>query len=258
MGWIDFGVFAGRVDTVVAGSAVVDDTGVIEDRWCKGAAGDMTHTTILLGDHVIRFCVFAGGVDTVVAGVATGSGYLRARVVHERICEVCRVVADGTVAAGVLVNGTVRFAARAEGYEGGAAVVAGRAVPGDANVVKGGGAEPGHGMTQVTVLSCGQMIGRFDQIRRYKTADMTTLTTAIDIRVHSAQKNVRSKHVRGVVAGAAFILSRNMVGDLRCCDPRGVAGRTVVRINAEVVESDSGEACEVAGVMAGRTVQRCG
>jgi len=68
VGRIDFRVLASGVDTIVTGGAVIHDTCVIEHRWCKGAAGHVTGTTILGGYNVgrIDFRVLAGGGNTVM------------------------------------------------------------------------------------------------------------------------------------------------------------------------------------------------
>lgn len=73
VGRIDPGILAGRIDAVVAGRTVVDDSRMVEHCGCKGAAGNVTGAAILTGNDVRRIDlgIFAGRIEPVVAGVAS-------------------------------------------------------------------------------------------------------------------------------------------------------------------------------------------
>lgn len=188
MGWIDLRVLAGGIDSVVAGGAVVSDSGVVEHCGREGATGNVAGATVFECCDVIGFCIHTGGINTVVAGIATAAGNFGTGVVHKRVSEAGRIVADRTIAAGVLVNGCWCFSSGSQTDVVRAAVMTGSTVPGDAQMVETGRRESGNGMAQVTILVCWQMICCFDGGCRDKLTDMTALAAAIEIRVYRREE----------------------------------------------------------------------
>lgn len=95
---IDLGAGAGSNDAVMAGSAVIDDAGMIEHRRRKAAAGRVADTTILGCHHVgrINLGVFTGSGNT-VAGVATGRQYGGIAMVDKRVGKCSCIVAKSTI-----------------------------------------------------------------------------------------------------------------------------------------------------------------
>ena len=139
-GWnmrgVGLGSFAGRRIAVVAGRTIVDDAGVIEHRRRKGAAGHMTGAAILAGYDVVGFGIFAGCIGAVVAGNAAVVQNDRAGVIDKRGGETYRVMAHGTVAAGILMNRAGGLPQRTERNMARTAIVARRTIIGDAGMVK--------------------------------------------------------------------------------------------------------------------------
>ena len=82
---IDLGRGAGCIDAVVAGSAVIDDPGMIEYRRCEGATGYVADPAILGRGDVIGLGNLAGCIDAVVAGIAAYGEYGRIAVIDERV-----------------------------------------------------------------------------------------------------------------------------------------------------------------------------
>lgn len=104
MGRVDLGILAGCIDTIVARLTVIDDADVIKHRRRKGTAGHVTDIAILVGYDVIGLGILAGCIGTVVAGITPAIDYLGAGVVDERVGKTSRVVANGAISVGVLMN----------------------------------------------------------------------------------------------------------------------------------------------------------
>lgn len=173
---IDLRAGACRIDTVMAGRAVVHDPLVIEQRRSECPARNMADSAILTGHHMgrIDLGILAGRIGAVMAGITATTHDIRPGVIHKGIREAGRVVAHRAVTAGVLVDGC-RW--RSQGAERGircAAAVAGRAVSGNARVGEGRRGEAGNPVAIGAVLRRGQVPGCFDQVpaRREEAADM--------------------------------------------------------------------------------------
>jgi len=220
----------------------------------------MTGSAVLAGDDVVWFCIHPGCVDAVVAGVAACGSDFRTVVIDKGIGKADGVVADGAVAAGVLVNRRCGLAQCAEGYVVGTAVVTGCAVSGDAAMVESCRHEPCHGMAEVTVLIGWQMVRSFDQLRidRKELIDVATFAAARNVLMLSEQEHAAGKCHGGIVADAAIFLRGYVIGFFRRCNACVVAGGAVRRVYPCMVESNAGEAVEIADVMARRAVERGG
>jgi len=90
---IGLGVFTRRRNTIMAGRAVIYDISMVKHRWCKGTAGYVTGSAILICKNVVWLGILAGGIDAIVAGVATQIDHFRSSVVNKCIKEICGVVA---------------------------------------------------------------------------------------------------------------------------------------------------------------------
>ena len=101
---IDLGLHACRVDSIVARRTVIDDTGMIKHRRCERATGHVTDTAILVRDDMVGPVIHACRINTVVAGITPAIDYLGAGVVDERVGKTSRVVANGAISVGVLMN----------------------------------------------------------------------------------------------------------------------------------------------------------
>ena len=130
---IDLGAGAGSNGSVMAGSAVIDDAGMIEYRRCKAAAGRVADTTILGCHHVgrIHLGVFTGGGNA-VAGIATGRQYGRIAMVDKRVDKCSRIVANSTILVGYRMRRRGRLRPGPKSCK--TAVVAGDAIIDDASV----------------------------------------------------------------------------------------------------------------------------
>jgi len=127
---------------------------MIERRWRKSTAGYVTDPAILICCNVVRLGTFAGCIGTIVAGIAPVTHNARAGVVDKRVGKISRVMAYGAVPVCVLMNWRNGHPPGAEPNMIGAAIMARRAITGDADMVKYRGSECGSRMAAVTILIC--------------------------------------------------------------------------------------------------------
>ena len=71
---------ARRAEAIVAGGTIINDTGMIEDRCRKGAAGHVADAAILVRDQMWRVDLggLADGIDPIVAEAALSTDDIRA------------------------------------------------------------------------------------------------------------------------------------------------------------------------------------
>ena len=153
VGRIDLCRCAGCIDTVVAGRAVIDDTGMIEHGRCKGATGDMTDPAILGCRDVVRLRILARCIDTVVAGIAAHGQHGRVAVIDECVGKIACVMTQGTVSRSCRVWRRGRLPSGPEGYKSSAAIMARGTILADAAMVESRGCKSGNRMADVTILA---------------------------------------------------------------------------------------------------------
>ena len=184
---------AGCGCTIVARLTVVCDTGVIEHGGHEGSAGHVADVAILRGRYMRRIDlgVLTGSIDTVVAGVTPGSPYLWTVMVDKRIGKIARVMAYGTITAGVLMNRRIRRCpgtVQANIHK--TAVVAGFTVAGYTHVCKIRRRESGDCVTAVAILGRRYVACRLQQFRPggQELNIVAALTTARDARMNTKQE----------------------------------------------------------------------
>lgn len=109
VGGIDFGILAGRRNTIVAECTVINDTGMIEHRWRKCTAGYVTDDTIFVCVNMVDFRNLASCIGTIVAGIAPITHNVRVGVVDKGGDKYSRVMTYGTVCGGILMNWRIRL-----------------------------------------------------------------------------------------------------------------------------------------------------
>lgn len=255
--WIDPGILPRRIHTVMAGRAIVRDAGVIEHGRRERTTRKMADATILGGHHMVGSGVLSGGVHTVVAGIAPAPDHVGTCVINKGIGEAGRVVANGAITVGIVMNGTRRHASRTKHREGRTAIVAGRAPVRDTDMIEHRRGEHVAGMADPTILIRRQMGRTLNQIRagREKLTRVAAFASGSDIQMNIGQKRRESEIVGELMAGAAVVLGRNMVDLLRRRDTCIVAGRAVIRINSSMAVGDSGKGSEVPDIVAVRAIK---
>lgn len=134
----------------MARGAVIHDTGVIEHGRRKRAAGHVTGAAILGRRNVVGLGILAGCIDAIVAGITSITHDVRARVIHKCIGKTRRVVAHGTIAGSVLMDGR-------SGRPGGTqrnviAIVTRGTIVGDTHMAEQRGHKSGVSMANGTIL----------------------------------------------------------------------------------------------------------
>ena len=108
-GWnvsgIGLGIFAGRRNAVVAGGAVINNTGMIKHRGGK-RAGHVTGTAIFVCWHVGRIALgsLASRCHTIMTGVAAFTRNFRTAMIHISACEISGVMARPAILCCALMN----------------------------------------------------------------------------------------------------------------------------------------------------------
>jgi hypothetical protein len=184
---VDPGFFADRSITVMTRGAVIHDAGVVEHRRRKRAAGHVTDSAILRCYHMVRLGGLAGCIGAVVAGLATVTNNARTVMIDKRVGEIGRVVAYGTVPAGVLMNRRISHPQGTEQNKIGAAVMARRTIISDIDMAEYRRPESGNRVAIVTILIRWQMVGCPNQLRLggKEAADMAAFATARNVLMSS-------------------------------------------------------------------------
>jgi len=147
---------AGRGYTIVARRAIIDDTGMIEHRRYKGAAGYVADVAVLICRHMrwIDLGILTGGIDTIVAGITPLTHYCGPGMIYKCTEEAGRVMAHGTIPACVAMNRGIWFSNSPEQLMIQTAIMTRGAIAGDSRVGKNRGCESSNRVTAVTVLGC--------------------------------------------------------------------------------------------------------
>ena len=215
---------------------------MIEHRRCKGAAGYVTDTAILVGRNMVGFRSLADYRISVVTGLTASTDNIRAVVIDIRVDKVNRVVADTAIRGGVLMNwGSRCFSGVKPDI---IAIMARDTIAGDTRVQKrcyrGSEASRRSRVAKGTILVRRQMVGCLDQQIRIGGKDlavMTTFATSGNARMNGAEESCRRKFSSGIVTETAIISCRDMINLLRGCGTRCMAGRAIFGIDAHVVKN---------------------
>lgn len=134
-------------------------------------------------------------------------------MVDKSVGKVCSVMAYGAIAAGVLMNWRNGHPSGAKPNVIGTAVMARRAISGDACMAEDRGGECSIRMAGVTILIRRQMSCCLDQvwIGGEELAGMTTFATTGNVLMQRYEKYRRDKCSSGIVTGTAIILCRDVV-----------------------------------------------
>ena len=153
VGWVNLGIGAGRNDAIVARRTVVDDTGMIEHRRRKCAAGHVTDSAILGCYDVVDLGVLAGRIGTVVAGITAHCQHGGIAVVDKRVGKISRVMTQRAIGRSCRMRRSRCLSPGSKCDKTGAAIVAGSAITGNALVSQHRGwREAVDVMTNVTIL----------------------------------------------------------------------------------------------------------
>ena len=187
----DPGIFSCGIDAVMTGSAGGNDTLVIEHRRYETPSCNMTDATVFVGGNMIRYGVFAGGIDPIVAGITATAEHFGSGVIDKRLSKTGGVMTDRTITAGVLMHWNRCHRQRTDADIGRIAVVTGRAVVSDADMIKTGREKAVVVMAQTTILHGGQMISSPKQIPTsgQKLIAVTACAPRSDIRMNGVQKD---------------------------------------------------------------------
>ena len=186
-------MLACRRYAIMARHTVVCDTGVIENRGHEGTAGHVADVAILRGRHMRRIDlgVLTGCINAIMAGVTPGSPHLWAVMVDKRIGKIARVMAHGTITAGVLMNRSIRRCpGTVQANVDKIAVVAGFTAAGYTRVCKIRRRESGDCVTAVAILGRRYVTCRLQQFRPggQELNIVAALTTARDARMNTKQE----------------------------------------------------------------------
>jgi len=225
VGRVSPGILAGRRNTIVAGLAVVNDTGMVEYRWCKGSAGYVTDNAILVCGNMVDFRDLACCIGTIVAGIAPVTDNVRVAVIDKRGDKYSRAMAYGAVRGCVLMDWRIRLS-----YGPGCniihtPIVTGDTITGDTHMQKRCYRESkiSFRVANITILVGWQMADWFSRDSDSGSTEptiVTTFATPVNALMNCIKKRCRRKNISGNVTDTAIILCRNVIKLLAGCDTR--------------------------------------